>query len=96
MKLNRRSFLGLIGLAPAAVVAAKLPALPVPVVEVEPAYLAYGWKKIFSYVGDGSVERIIPHELGFKPQMLLIKKTDGWHTYDNAKAYLKSMKEYLK
>lgn len=87
MKLNRRSFLGLIGLAPAAVIAAKLPALPVPV--AEPAYLNVLWKQGFTYVGDGSVERIIPHELGFAPKFMLIKKADGWHTYDNAKAYLK-------
>lgn len=83
MKLTRRNFLGLIGLAPAAVIAAKLPALPVPV--AEPAYLNVLWKPRFTYFGGGSVERIIPHELGFKPQLLLIKKVDGWHAYDQGR-----------
>ena len=96
MKLTRRNFLGLIGLARGAVIAAKLPALPAPV--AEPTYLNVLWKQGFTYFGDGSVERFIPHSLGFAPTFMLIKKTDGWHSYPTTKAeaYLKSMKEERK
>jgi len=87
MKLNRRSFLGLIGLAPAAVVAAKLPALTVPV--AEPTYHDLVWKKGFSYDGDGATERFISHSYGHAPTFILIKKKEGWKTYGNVEAYLK-------
>ena len=87
MKLKRRNFLGLIGLAPAVVIAAKLPDWPVPI--AEPTYHDLVWKKGFSYVGDGATERFIPHSYGVAPKFMLIKKKEGWQTYDNAEAYLK-------
>ena len=91
MKLNRRSFLGLIGFAPAAVLAAKLP-IPEQVQNSGKFYCEFST----SYIGTGAAQSI-PHSLGLAPRaFMLIKKKEGWQTYDNAEAYLKSMKEYLK
>ena len=83
MKLNRRSFLGLIGLAPAAVLATKIPAVPAPKMigfnASAPAFL----KKEFNgfgdvaYVGTGATQSI-PHSYAHNPSMIIIRKDGGW------------------